>query len=95
MSIELSTIVKQSGDQLSCKLDEEVALLNLKTTLYFGVDEVGTFIWDQLAKPVSIEEICEAVSAKYDVDRPRCQVDVIAFVQKLDEAGLVETSEQR
>ena len=35
MPIELSTIVMQSKDQVSCNLDDEVAILNLQSTAVF------------------------------------------------------------
>jgi hypothetical protein len=92
MAIELATVVKQSSDQISCRLEDDVALLNLKTTLYFGIDEVGGFIWKMISKPITVAEICEAICEQYDVDEQGCRGDVIAFLHKLDEAGLVETS---
>jgi hypothetical protein len=39
MPIELSTVVKKSKEQVSCSLNDEVAILNLKSALYFGLDE--------------------------------------------------------
>jgi hypothetical protein len=45
MQIELATTVKQSTEQVSCNLNGEIAILNLKSTLYFRLDEVGACIW--------------------------------------------------
>jgi hypothetical protein len=40
MRIQLATMVQQSTEQVSCDLNGEIAILNLKSTLYFGLDEV-------------------------------------------------------
>jgi hypothetical protein len=92
MHIELSTVVKQAKDQISCKLDEEVAILNLKSTLYFGLDQVGSVIWQELAEERTVKNICRTVVDQFDIDDDRCQSDVIEFLDRLVEAGLVEIS---
>jgi Coenzyme PQQ synthesis protein D (PqqD) len=88
--IELSTTVKQSKDQVSCDLNDEAAILNLKSTLYFGLDEVGAYIWQALSEPRTVCELCKAVLDRFDVDEARCHTDVLEFLTKLDQAGLIE-----
>jgi hypothetical protein len=90
MLIELTTVVKQSKHQVSCNLNDEVAILNLKSTLYFGLDKVGAYIWQALSEPRSVSKLCKDVLDRYDVDEARCHSDVIEFLAKLDEAGLIE-----
>jgi hypothetical protein len=90
MSIALTTMVSRGKDQLSCNLGDEVAILNLKSTLYFGLDEVGAFIWQAVEKPQSVVEICRAIIERYEVDEARCQADVFAFLNKLNELGLIK-----
>ena len=90
MPIELSTVVKQSKHQVSCNLNDEVAILNLKSTLYFGLDEVGAYIWQALSEPRAVSELCKAVLDRFDVDEARCHTDVLEFLTKLDQAGLIE-----
>jgi hypothetical protein len=91
MSIALTTVIKQAKHQLSCRLDSEVAILNMKTTLYFGLDEVGAFIWQSIQNPQSVDEICRAVINRYEVDKAQCWTDVLGFLNKLEEADLIET----
>jgi hypothetical protein len=90
MRIKLSTTVKQSIQQVSCNLNGEIAILNLKSTLYFGLDEVGACIWEALAEPRKVSELCERVLESFNVAEEQCQTDVVEFVGKLDEAGLLE-----
>jgi hypothetical protein len=90
MSIEMSTIVKQSKEQVSCSLNEEVAILNLKSTLYFGLDEVGAYIWRAMSEPRSVSELCRQILDHFEIDEPHCHADVLEFLGKLEETGLIE-----
>jgi hypothetical protein len=90
MPMGLSTIVKQSKHQVSCCLDDEVAILNLESAMYFGLDEVGAYIWQALNEPRAMSEICSMILDKFEVDNVACKADVFNFLTKLEKAGLVE-----
>jgi Coenzyme PQQ synthesis protein D (PqqD) len=82
--------VKQSKDQVSCKLNGEVAILNLKSTLYFGLDKVGAYIWEALREPRKVSELCATVLDRFDVDEDQCRTDIFGFLTQLEQAGLIE-----
>jgi hypothetical protein len=88
--IELSTVVKQTEHQVSCNLNDEVVILNLKSAFYFGLDKLGAYIWQELSEPRAVSEVCQAVLDRYDIEEARCHTDVIEFLAKLGEAGLVD-----
>jgi Coenzyme PQQ synthesis protein D (PqqD) len=91
MKIELTTTVKQSTNQVSCNLNGEVAILNLNSTLYFGLEEVGAYIWQAMEKPAKVSDLCQQVLEHFDVGEEECQADILKLVQRLDDAGLIET----
>jgi Coenzyme PQQ synthesis protein D (PqqD) len=91
VAIELSTLLKQAEHQVSCNLNDEAVILNLKSTMYFGLDEVGAYIWQALSEPRAVSELCKAVLDQFDVSEARCKNDVIEFLTKLDQAGLIES----
>jgi hypothetical protein len=90
MSIAMSTTVRQSKDQVFCNLNDEVAILNLKNTLYYGLDEVGACIWQALTQPRSVSELCDVVLDRFDVDEKRCRTDLCEFLSNLHREGLIE-----
>jgi Coenzyme PQQ synthesis protein D (PqqD) len=90
MAIGLSTLVKHSTDQVSCNLNGEVVVLNLKSTLYFGLDEVGACIWNSLRDPKRSSDICRIVMDRFDVKEEQCRADVLDFLGNLDKAGLIQ-----
>jgi len=88
--LDPSTVVKKSASQVSCVLNEEVAILNLDRALYFGLKGVAAHIWDMLQEPRSVAEICNDVTAQFDVASDVCRADVSRFVLSMRDAGLVE-----
>ena len=90
--LEPSTVLRKSSSQVSCVLNEEVAVLNVEKALYFGLQGVGAHIWDFLEAPHSVAEICEDVTAKFDVAPEVCRQDVLTFLGALQDAGLIETA---
>ncbi len=60
-------------DVVSRTLDGEEVLLQLETGSYFGLNEVGTFIWKGLQAGQVREDILAQVEAIYDV--PRLEAD--------------------
>jgi hypothetical protein len=92
LTIHSTVIAKEA--QSSADLGEETAILDLDTGTYFSVDRVGSRIWDLLKEETTVARICEELLARYDVARETCERDVLAFVGRLVEAGLVEVRHQ-
>lgn len=90
MTIEGKTCLRKATDQVSCELNGEVAILNLRSTLYFGLNRVGATVWDALEEPKTASQLCQSVMDKFEVDETRCFADVIELLGKLEEAGLIE-----
>jgi len=90
--LDSSSMVQRSAAQVSCNLDEEVAILDMNNSRYFGLDGVGAHIWLVLEKPRSVGEICESVIDHFDVAPEVCRSDVLKFLTGLQEAGLIEAA---
>lgn len=91
MTIGPSTVVRRSDDQMSCKLNNEIAILNMSKSLYFGLGEVGAFVWDHIATETTVADLCRNVTERYDVEPAQCETDMIEFLQQLASASLLET----
>jgi hypothetical protein len=64
-------------------------LLNLKSGRYYGLDEVGTRIWEMLAEGRSVESMVAQLLGEYDVTREKLETDVAQFVETLRSHGLL------
>ena len=90
VSLSLSSRVKVSDDTLFQELSGETVLLELSRGVYYGLDEVGTRIWNLLAEGRSLEETVDVLVKEYDVDRARGAADVLRLVGELEERRLLE-----
>jgi hypothetical protein len=87
-----STLVV-ADDVVSCDLDGEAAILNLKDGVYYGLDPVGAKIWNLIQEPRVLNEVVEIIWDGYDVDINRCKDDIFELVEELLNNGLVKVNE--
>jgi len=88
--IDLNTRVKRIDQQQTADLVGELAILNLKTGKYYGLDEVGTRIWALLKENRTVLEIRDAILEEYTVEPARCELDLVRLLDDLKEHELVE-----
>jgi hypothetical protein len=91
---ERSTIVV-TKDQVSADLSGEAAILNLKTSTYFGLNTVGASIWKLVREPKTVSQIRDAIIQEYDVEPDRCEHDILELLQELSKHGLIEILEEK
>jgi hypothetical protein len=89
--ITASATFKQSAGQVSCKINDEVAILNLDRAIYFGLQGVAVEVWDSLAEPRSVADLCAAITAEFDVSAAECEADIVEILKNLQDEGLIET----
>ena len=89
MTISSQTIVLRDDEPLAAKVDGEIVILSAKAEAYFGLGEVGSEIWEFIATPRRISDICCKLVEDYDVDRPTCERDTLAFLTRLLEDRLI------
>jgi hypothetical protein len=92
--ISLDFTVVVSGNQVSSEIGEEVAILDLKAGMYYGLDSVGARVWELIQRPKSIREIWNVLLEEYEVDPERCERDLLALLQRLVDEGLVEVQDE-
>jgi hypothetical protein len=92
MNIEITDIYVRNGDQVTAKVDDEVVMMSMQQGEYYGLDSIGSRIWELFAKPNSVENIIGTLMQEYDVDRKTCEKDVQEFIQKLVDKGLLKIS---
>jgi hypothetical protein len=93
VAVSLDTVVVAAKDQASCRLEDEVAIVQLKAGVYYGLDPVGARIWELIATPRSVRAVRDALLVEYEVDAERCEGDLIQLLQTMADAGLVEVSD--
>ena len=70
-------------------LDDEAVILNRATGVYFGLDDVGTRVWQLMSEHGSTDKVVEGLLAEYDVEEIQCRRDLNQLIRQLIEKGLV------
>ena len=81
--------VSRVPDVLWTQLDGQAVLLNIASSRYYQANQLGRVIWESLETPRRIADVVEHVVSRYRVDHERCRRDVMAFLTRLHDAGLV------
>ncbi len=88
-ALTLDSRVVGKPELLVSDLAGEMVLLNLADGVYYGLDTVGAHVWRLVAEPRAVRAIVDDVVAQYDVDKARCEHDVLTFLRDLHAHGLV------
>ena len=87
--LTLAARVTPSHSVVFQQLEQEAVLLNLDSGMYFGLDPVGTRIWNLLAEGQSLLQIVSTIIAEYEVDHEQCKSDLLKLLGDLEAQGLV------
>jgi hypothetical protein len=92
--MNLNQTITLSPDVISQEVSGETVLLDLESEHYFGLDEVGTRIWQLARETDDLKAIYQTLLAEYDVPENRLQQDLDNLLAEISGLGLI-TLEQR
>lgn len=92
--MDLNQNISLSPDVISQEVSGETVLLDLESENYFGLDEVGTRIWQLIKETNDLQAIYRTLLEEYDVSEDRLQQDLDTLFAEITGLGLV-TLEQR
>jgi len=87
--ISTTSIVVATKDQVSSDLAGETVVLSMESAMYYGLDHVGSRIWELVRDAIRVSDIRDAIIREYDVEPGRCEADVMAFLRQLAANGLI------
>ena len=88
--MQLDERFQVSDDVIAREVAGEMVLLDLASGLYFGLDPVGSRIWDRLSEgPCSLAEVCDLVEAEFDAPRDQIERDIVALAAEFTEKNLI------
>jgi hypothetical protein len=85
----LTDIVCVSASQVASRVGEELAILDLDHSVYYGLDPVGTRIWELIQDPTALSAVLAAVVAEFEVDEATAKEDLLTLIDALVDKGLV------
>lgn len=81
--------IRLSDNVLMQKVADEAVLLDLDSQSYFGLDPVGTIIWEGISEGKTEFEIVEHITREFEVEAEVARDDLRAFIERLRKDNLI------
>lgn len=88
-TIDTLSLVTRFGDHISSRLDEELVIMSITNGKYYGLDPIARRIWKLLEQPRRVWEICALIGEEYEVERERCEADILALLRHMRREKLI------
>ena len=89
-NISLNALVAATQKQVSTSLEDEAVILHLEKGVYYGLNPVGSRIWNLLQAPRTVRDIRDIILQEFEVEPQRCEDDLLRLLQELSDKGLIE-----
>ena len=83
--ITTDTIISQIEEIVASDIDGETVMMSIENGEYYGLDDIGSRIWELLEKPIKVSDLIDTLLERFDVDRETCERDVLKFLNELKE----------
>lgn len=81
-------------DVLFQPLDDEAVLLHLPTERYFGLNSVGSRVWQLWAEGSTMEASIQQIVTEYEAPAEVVRQDVADLIKELEERELIKVEER-
>jgi hypothetical protein len=88
--LRLDDRVTLTDSALVGQIGDELVLLDIQRGLCFGLNAVGSQVWQRIGEPVSVRDLCEGLCKTYDVSYELCEAQMIGLLNELLAEGLAK-----
>lgn len=94
-ALTTDSMVAAVPGQVSVDLEDETIILELDSGIYYGLNQTGAFIWQQLQAATSVGAICQALLEQYDVGPEQAVQSVLNLLHELLAYQLIEQLDEQ
>jgi len=88
--LEATARIARRDGVIAQRLLDETVILDPEAGTYLRLNPSGSWVWDRLDEPRSVEALAQALAGEFGVEQSRARTDVTAFARDLAARGLVE-----
>ncbi|MCM3724930.1 coenzyme PQQ synthesis protein D (PqqD) [Neobacillus bataviensis] len=77
-----TTIVQSPGNIIS-DMGGETVMMSIDNGKYYNLGSVGGYIWSNIEKPISINQLILTLTREFNVETSKCQKEVMPFIELL------------
>ncbi len=90
-SIQISdTVMRKDASFMGGEMGNETVMMDMNTGDYFGLNEVGTEIWNLIVQPTQVSAIRDHLMGIYTIDQQSCEAKTLEYLQELANENMVE-----
>ena len=87
--ITLQTIISRNPEIIHNDIDGEAVMMSIEQNNFYGIDKIGTHIWNIIENSTSAEKIIAEMMTSYKVEREVCEKDVISYLNEIFKNKLI------
>lgn len=85
----LARPLSPSPEAFENRVGDETVLLHLGNGTYYGLDAVGTVMWEMLKRGMEPRQICQAIAESYAIPLEQVETDARRFLSDLKDHSIV------
>jgi hypothetical protein len=89
IEITTNTRIQRKDNLLFNHIDGEVVMLSVENSEYYGMDKVGSRIWELLEHPIVFKDLVIKLMDEYNVSEQQCYHETLDFINKLCDKNMV------
>jgi hypothetical protein len=87
---DLNCSIVRNPEVVYTQLDQDLIMMKPKEGVYYGVNAVGTQIWNFLESGNrSLDEICKHLLNTFDVEEQQCFTEMQQFLKEMIEQKMI------
>ena len=84
-----TTVLTRREGLMTADMNGSAVMMDIMTGMYYNLGEIGGRIWALLEEPMTLTALIKKLTDEYDVSAERCRADMLPFLEKLLERGLL------
>ncbi|HEX3007867.1 MAG TPA: lasso peptide biosynthesis PqqD family chaperone [Bacteroidales bacterium] len=81
--LNTDSIVQRNPKLIANQMDGEIVMMSVENGEYYGLDEIGSRIWELIESPVSVDQLINSLMTEFDVNHEECLNDTLEFLEDL------------
>jgi Coenzyme PQQ synthesis protein D (PqqD) len=90
MDLMTEGTISRSNGWLASWIGDELMMMSADSSAYLSLSGTGGRIWELLEEPRTLNGLCEALAAEYDVQPAEVRGEVEGFLERLQEQHAIE-----
>lgn len=79
----------QNKDIIGSPIDDEMVMMDVDKGSYFGLNSMGSEIWNLIEEPKTIQQLVNTLTDEYEISQNECETEVTKFIEALVDVNLV------